>query len=389
MTTRADTRPRDRARRPLLKSFRFWIPVALVLIIVAVAVTALIIGPRILDRALAAKSSLEKAIPLAQTTQQQILAGESDEAAASAAQLTALTADAREQTDDDLWKSLEWIPVLGQNLAAVRTAAVVTDDLVNQAVVPATSLRLDALTPKDGAIDLQVVAGMQQTIADATDAVVNADEALTALDHNGLIPQVDGALEKLETAVAELRPMMEPAKDIVEILPKALGADGPRNYLMMFQNNAESRGTGGNPAALVLLTADQGRISITQQASSGDFQNGRATPIVELDPETVALYGDKIGRWVMDTTLTPDFTETAEIVRAFWSESFGTPVDAVISFDPVALSYLLQATGPVTGSPPPIEVDGTELFVSEPVQITADNAVQVLLNDIYAQIEVP
>lgn len=45
---------------------------------------------------------------------------------------------------------------------------------------------------------------------------------------------------------------------------------------MLFQNNAESRGTGGNPAAIVLVTADNGQITLAQHASSADFTGDRA-----------------------------------------------------------------------------------------------------------------
>jgi hypothetical protein len=198
---------------------------------------------------------------------------------------------------------------------------------------------------------------MQATVTQAADTVDKAATDLESIDQDALIPQVKDALAKLTGSVSEIQPMLGPAKDIIGILPAALGADGPRNYLTVFQNNAESRGTGGNPAAIIMITADQGRISITEQASSSDFKNGRAEPVAELNPETVAIYGDKIGRYVQDTTLAPDFTETAGILRAFWEESFGTRVDAVVSFDPVALSYLLKATGPVS-VPPDVEVDG-------------------------------
>lgn len=388
MTTRAERRA-ETPRRPLLRSFRFWIPVGIVILLLAVALAAVLIGKPIYERAMSAKTSLEQAIPLATTAKDQILAGDTEGAKGTTTQLAALTADAREQTDDGTWKSLEWMPFVGPNLNAVRTAAVVTDDLVTGALTPATDLRLNALTPVDGAIDLTAISDMQSAVAQAADTVDKAAADLSTIDQQALIPQVEGALTQLTDAVDELQPLLGPAKDVIGILPAALGADGPRNYLMMFQNNAESRGTGGNPAALVMMTADQGRISITQQASSADFDNGRETPIVDLDPETVAIYGDKIGRYVQDTTLSPEFSETAEIVRAFWAESFGTPVDAVVSFDPVALGYLLKATGPVT-VPADVEVDGyMTQIIAEPVELNADNAVSFLLNQVYSQIEDP
>ncbi|WP_417508024.1 DUF4012 domain-containing protein [Microbacterium sp.] len=357
--------------------------------VVALITVAVVVGLRVFDRAMSARDSLQQAMPLATVAKDQILAGDAEDAVATTTQLASLTADAREQTDDEVWKSLEWIPVVGANLHAVRTAAIVTDDLVTGALTPATSLNIKALTPVDGAVNLEAITEMQAAVTQAAETVDKAATELETIDQNALIPQVADALVKLTGAVDELQPMLGPAKDIIGVLPTALGADGPRNYLMMFQNNAESRGTGGNPAALVLLTADQGRISITQQASSGDFNNGRATPIIDLDPETVALYGDKIGRYVQDTTLSPEFSETAEIVRAFWAESFGTPVDAVVSFDPVALSYLLQATGPVT-VPEYVEIEGYNVEIADqPVELNADNAVSYLLNQIYAEIKQP
>ncbi|WP_404435834.1 DUF4012 domain-containing protein [Microbacterium aerolatum] len=384
MTTRAELRAENRPRRPLLRSFRFWIPVGIVLLLLVLAVAALLVGKPVYDRAMSAKTSLEKAMPLAMTAKSQIVSGDTEAAQATAAELAALTADAREQTDDGLWKSLEWVPVIGPNLHAVRTAAAVTDDLVTGAVAPATNLSLDALAPVDGAINIAAITDMQSLVERAAATVDKAAGDLGTIDRDALIPQVEGALTKLTGAIEDLQPLLGPAKEIISVLPAALGADGPRNYLTIFQNNAESRGTGGNPASIVMITADQGRISITEQATSYDFNNRRDEPVTALNPETVALYGDKVGRYISDTTMTPDFTESVEIIRAYWAESFGTPVDAVVSFDPVALGYLLRATGPTTIPAQTVEVDGYEVPVfEEPITLTSENAVPLLLNEAY------
>src|SRR5690606_22310553 len=77
-----------------------------------------------------------------------------------------------------------------------------------------------------------------------------------------------------------------------------------------------------------------------------------------------------VGRYVQDTTMTPDFRQTAHLARAFWQESIGDPGRGVISIDPVALGYLLKATGPV-----PIS--------NTTMEITSDNAASLLLNKIY------
>lgn len=377
-------------RRPLLRSFRFWIPMGVLLLIIAVLVVGGLVGKHVFDRAMAAKGSLEKAMPLASQASDAILAGDNARAKELSVELTSLTAGARAQTDDDVWKNVEWLPFVGPNLYAVRTAAAVTDDLVRDALTPATDLSLAALKPKDGAIDLAGIATMQDVIAQASTAVTAASKKLDTIDADALIPQVSGALDKLTGTVDKLEPMLRPATEILDVLPNALGAESPKHYLLMFQNNAESRGTGGNPAALVRIDVDKGRIQIGQQASSGDFKNNRPTPITELNPETSALYGDKIGRYIMDSTLTPDFPETAGIVRAWWAERFGTPIDGVVSFDPVALGYLLKATGPAQVPDEAVEVQGRKIHVlKQPLTLTADNAVAFLLSDVYSQYTVP
>lgn len=117
--------------------------------LIATAAVAAVVGKQVYDRAMSAKGSLEQAMPLASKAADQVIAGDSEGAKATAAQLSKLTADAREQTSGDLWKGLEWVPVAGPNLQAVRTAAAVSDDLVRDALTPATALSLDALKPKE------------------------------------------------------------------------------------------------------------------------------------------------------------------------------------------------------------------------------------------------
>jgi hypothetical protein len=76
----------------------------------------------------------------------------------------------------------------------------------------------------------------------------------------------------------------------------------------------------------------------------------------------------------VDANFTPDFPRTAELMKARWEDVEGGEVDGVVSIDPVALSYLLRASGPVT-------VDGAEL--------TADNVVDELLHRVYVRMPEP
>jgi hypothetical protein len=352
-------------KRPLIKSARLWVPVGVVVVLLGLGGVAFAVG----SQAMEAKTELESAIPLASTVQQQLTSGDQVAAALTARKLEAHTMKAAAATSGVLWRDLEWVPVAGPNLEAVRVAAAAVNDLAVNAVVPASGLSVKQLKPLHGRINLEALAKMVSTVHDARASVDRSAGKLAKLDKSALLGPVKAGIDRLDGALAKAGSMLEGVDKGVRLLPEALGANGPRNYLMLFQNNAESRGTGGNPAAIVRLTANDGKITISQQASSADFGNGGPHPIVKLDPATEALYGNKIGRYVQDITLTPDFPYTASLAQAFWAKKFGTPIDGVISFDPVALSYLLEATGPV------------KLVTGD--TLTAADAVPLLLNQIY------
>jgi hypothetical protein len=346
----------QKIKKPLIKSLRLWIPVGVLFVLLAFGGVALVVGAQAFE----AKAELEAAIPLAATVQTQFTTGDHAAASRTARDFQLHTAKAAAATNGSLWRSLEWVPVAGPNLEAVRVAAAAVNDLALNAVVPASGLSVDQLKPVNGRVNLDALAAMTGTVERARASVGRSRAQLGP---------VQAGIGRLYAALGKADGLLAGVDNAVRLLPDALGAHGPRNYLMLFQNNAESRGTGGNPAAIVLLTAQNGKISITQHASSTNFDNGRPETIIPLDAATKALYGSKIGRYVQDITLTPDFPYTAKLAKAFWAKAYGTPVDGVVSFDPVALGYLLQATGPVK--------------LSTGDTLTAANAVPLLLNGVY------
>src|SRR5690606_17324998 len=105
-----------------------------------------------------------------------------------------------------------------------------------------------------------------------------------------------------------------------------------------------------------------------------DFSPAYTQPILPLDDATAALYGDITGEYVQDVNLTPWFDTTGQLAKAMWEDRFGGTIDAVVGVDPVLLSYLLEATGP--------------LPVGD-INLTSENAVDVLLSETYARYDDP
>ncbi|GAB3611842.1 hypothetical protein GCM10027415_01820 [Humibacter ginsengisoli] len=345
---------------------RLWLPVGCALVLICFGLIALRVGAH----AVAAKNDLEAAVPLAAKVEVQILAGDNAAAVRTALDVSQKTTAALNETNGPLWRGVEWVPWLGKNLSAVRTLASAADGLAQHGLSPAAAINLDAFKPVDGRIDPQAIRSLVGTVGEAKVAVDAARSSVSGINRSGLIGQVDSAVTSIDTQLKKASAVVDALDPIVRILPGALGADGPRHYLMLFQGNSEVRAEGGNPAALALLTVSDGRIGITAQYNSNQFQQARANPVIPLPADVENIYSKIIGTYTPNITSTPDFTLTTQLALAYLQELDGTHIDGVVSFDPVALSYLLAATGPVT-----LQTGQT---------LTAQNAVPLLLNQVYS-----
>ena len=324
-------------------------------------------------RALGAKDSLEKAQSLIGQLQDTVA---TDPAGAPklASRIEHETGRSRELTSDVVWRAAEVVPVLGKNLTVVRELAASVDDVAAGVITPLAAVApgLDPadLKPVDGRIDLAPLVAATAPVQRADDTLHKAVARVEAIDTDGTIGQLRDAQAQLAKLLGQGAELTTTARQLVQLVPPMLGADGPRNYLLVFQNNAEARSLGGNAASLLLLTVDDGRLQITQQASSQDFRRSTEPPI-PLDPNIYTVYYPQFPNYVQDIATRPDFPTMAQLGRGWWQRQFGLAVDGVVSFDPVALASLLDATGPI-GLP-----TGETL--------TSANAVQLLLSDAYVK----
>lgn len=297
-------------------------------------------------RAILAKSELESILPLAQPVQDAVkardvaqletLVGTAQDHASAAAQLTA----------DPIWRAAEIVPFVGQNLAAVRVVSASLDGVAATAG-PLLSVAGDLQGDAGTGFDLALVAEAQEPLDAAAGAFASADDALTALDRGGLIPQVADAVDRVGAIVGDGAPVTAGLAQASRILPSFLGADEPRTILVMLQNSAELRTGGGLTGSFILLGADDGHLEILSQADSSDFRPlDQPLPIVPAS--TIDLYGDSIGRWVQNTSMTADFVLTAELARTWWAGHAGVEPDAIVSLDLTTVAALLSTAAPVT-----------------------------------------
>ncbi|TFC18201.1 DUF4012 domain-containing protein [Cryobacterium algoritolerans] len=329
-------------------------------------------------RGLLARDELVASVPLASEIQNHVFANEGAAAIRASTELGHHSANAANLTSDVVWRAFEVLPYLGPNLVTVRQLAAVVDNVAKNAIVPLAdvvgAIKMNDFKPVDGAIDLRPLVDAQSQFAAAESALSAADRQLASINTSANVPEIRNGANELSASVTQASRSVGDVDRAVRLVPNMLGASGPRNYVLLFQNPAELRATGGIAGAVALLHTENGKIALAQQASSGDFPFYE-TPVLPLSDETRGLYGDITGQYIQDVNLTPDFPQSALLAREMWKRQFGVEADGVVSIDPVSLSYLLKATGPITL--PTGDV------------MTSDNAVKLLLSDVYARYENP
>jgi hypothetical protein len=226
----------------------------------------------------------------------------------------------------------------------------------------------------EGRVDVAPLADAAPRLESAAKALAEADSRVEGIDTAALAEPLREPIARLAGQVDTMRALGDTAARAARLVPAMLGADGPRDYLLLVQNNAEPRATGGVTGAVIHLRTGDGAVEIVEHRAAGGF--GRfEEPVLPLTDSELGLYSPLLGQYVGDVNFTPHFPRTAELIREMWRLKTGTEVDGVLSVDPGALQHLLAATGPVT-------------LPSGDV-LTAENTARTLLNDVYLRFPEP
>lgn len=325
-----------------------------------------------------AQRALKSAVDGVSTLQSELASGDSVGATKALKDLQADTDQARRRTDGIGWDLMARLPLLGDDVAAVQTVADSVDRIADEALQPVVTAASDGglrgFKPVGGRVDVDALARMAKPLTTANRVLFAERIRADRLEPDHLVGRLATRVEDFQDKIDTAEQAMRAASAVSDVGPALLGADRPRTYLLMFQNNAEIRSTGGLVGAFVILTARDGKLSIDQPGSAGQVL-GIAEPVLPLTDDELSIYGPLLGTDFRDVTFTPDFPRAAQLARAMVAEKLGTRVDGVLSMDPVALSYLLRATGPI------------ELADGE--SLTSDNAVANLLSEVYSRFPDP
>ncbi|HUS59875.1 MAG TPA: DUF4012 domain-containing protein [Nevskiaceae bacterium] len=136
------------------------------------------------------------------------------------------------------------------------------------------------------------------------------------------------------------------AKPIIGFLKPLLGIPEEKKYLLLFQNDAELRPTGGFLTAYAILSVHNGNFkplgSYDIYGLDARFGNRLKAPQPILD------YHKNVSYWhLRDMNLSPDFKKSMETFWENYTKVGRTDIDGIIAVDTQVLVNILKVLGPI------------------------------------------
>lgn len=255
---------------------------------------------------------------------------------------------------------LVWVPGYGGDLAAapdlldLAVGVSAAGDRTFQALSPALDLLEGGADGSPALLSagekmLPLLVEARPALEQARSDLVAVEQARERIDAAALSPRVAGLVARLD----DILPLFGAAVDGALLLPDLLGADGPRTYLVIAQNNQELRATGGFISGVGELRVAGGRLEGSAGGQGGlDFRDSYAVDNLavphEVAPEDFqhVLMGDLI--FFRDANWDPDLPTSARRALDIYARDQGVEADGVVALDLSALRLLVDAAGPLT-----------------------------------------
>ncbi len=235
---------------------------------------------------------------------------------------------------------LDRVPKLGREFSSGKALLEAGDSLTQAADMLSRSL--DFLN--DASLDITAKIARAEDLAKrAKPLLASADRALARAD--ALPEGVAGDVASLRERVSSMNRLVGGFIELAPALRATLGETGARRYLVIFQNNAELRPTGGFIGSFAVVDIDRGAIKRIEVPAGGPYDLQGSLKARVLSPEPLRLVSAK---WeFQDANWFPDFPQSAKKLMWFYGQSSGPSVDGVISLNAPVLAELLDAVGPI------------------------------------------
>lgn len=160
------------------------------------------------------------------------------------------------------------------------------------------------------------------------------------------------------------------AVEVAGLLQLILGADGKKRYLLVFQNNAEIRPTGGFIGSFALLDVEQGEITNLEVPGGGSYDLQGSLRAHIIAPQPLHLINP---HWqFQDANWSPDFPTSAQRLTWFYEKSGGPTTDGVIAMNMSLMTRILSVVGAVDMPDYDLTIDADNFYLETQREVELD-----------------
>ena len=239
-----------------------------------------------------------------------------------------------------------WLPNIGGDVQAAPALLDMALEFTDLSRRMTTTLAPFWPPPTEGGqLSLPAIARLTQVLQPHVEAyraqIERAQAARERIDSTRLSPRFQNLLARYDEAY----PLTDTGLALLAAAPQLLGADQPRTYLILVQNEEELRATGGFISAAGRVTLDAGKIislTIEDSYAVDDF----TTPY----PDPPAPLRDYMGSdlWVFrDSNWSPNFPTAALQASQLYTQTRGGHIDGVIALNQNVVGALVDGFSPL------------------------------------------
>lgn len=191
---------------------------------------------------------------------------------------------------------------------------------------------------------------------------------------SGLLPQLSKAVVQLDQKadVKALRTGITNFREEEPAIRDLLASSGTRSYLVLQQDPAELRATGGFIGSVGFLGFDQGKMAPFNPTDVYAIERNPAGQIygfpgasTGVAPPAPLVKTFQLNSWTLrDSNWSPDFPTAAQEAELLLQKEARKSVDGVIAIDPYFIARLLTVVGPTTVPETGDVVDSKNFFAT-------------------------
>jgi hypothetical protein len=240
------------------------------------------------------------------------------------------------------------IAPIDDQLRAIGALAGIGEDLALAAERAADDTA--ALTGRDGRVTaplarLDRAKAAVTRVGRAVDAAIARVDAVRTL---GIVGPVADAATRARRRLTRTRAQVAAGANALGALAALAGDGQPKRFLLLSQNPAELRPTGGFIGTYGLLELRDGRLRLSRYRSieSWYFRHRRAVVSPSRAAHALRLPREPVPQTLANANAAGDWPTSARLAARLWRRGGEKPVDGVISFTPELVARALTVLGP-------------------------------------------